>query len=210
MLWQTWSGNVTLYYICINNGSFFEASVSPIGTLAISSWEWKIKSPGLRSPANSSKTLIVVPLANFVRGWLCCLGFLAKINFTGAVVTCCFPFLVLPYLAKRQRYKDDFFKLQPSLFKASVSWSKVLTVLTAINSSLPTCFSSSCDFFESFTSVCCLLAWILRFWFTGNISCRLRAVSFCFRSALLLSVASLNVMSLQSLCERCPRSRFRY
>ena len=164
--------------------------------------------------------------------WFWCFTFLAEINFTGAVVTCRFPSLVIPFLNRRQRYRDDLFKLQPSLFKASVSWSKVLTVrmisdprllwtvepeiafreIAEINSSLSAYFSSSyCNFFKSFAPVCSLIAWTLRFWFTRNFYCRLRAASFCFRFVwYFLSVVSLDLIFLRSLCESCPRSLFRY
>ena len=56
-----------------------------------------------------------------------------------------------------------------------------------------------------------LIAWILHFWFTQNFCYRLHAASFCYRSVLyFLRLASLNVVYLRSLCESCPKSRFRY
>ena len=74
---------------------------------------------------------------------------------------------------------------------------------------MPTCFSFSYDFFESFPLICSSIDSILRFWFTQDFCCRLRSASFCFSFALyILSVASLDVISLRSLCESCPRSRF--
>ena len=117
------------------------------------------------------------------------------------------------------------------LFKALVNWCKVLTVhiisdwclswaaepevaileIAVINSSLPTCFSSSCNFFESFALLYSSVAWIFGFGFTQNFCFHLCAASFCFRSALyFLSVASLGVIFLWSLCESFPRSHFQY
>ena len=65
-------------------------------------------------------------------------------------------------------------------------------------------------FLQPFWKFCfSLVAWILHFWFTQNFCYRLHAASFCYRSVLyFLSLASLNVVSLRSLCER--KSRFRY
>ena len=146
-----------------------------------------------------------------MHGWLWLLEFSVEINFAGAVATCHFPSLVLPFLGRRRRYTDYFFKLQPSLVKALANWSKVLTVpiifdgrlswsgeaeiaiweIAAINSSLSTCFSSSCHFFESFAPVCSAIAWIVGFWFLRNFCYRLCEASFCFRFVLHFLCLSL-------------------
>ena len=117
------------------------------------------------------------------------------------------------------------------LFKASVSWSKVLNdrvisdrrrlwaaepetairEIAAINSSLSSWIFSSCDFFRSYALVCSSATWIWRYWFTRNFSCCLRAASFCFRFAFyFLSVASLVPISILSLNKSCSMSRFLY
>ena len=64
-------------------------------------------SHGPRSPANSSKALMVA-LAKFVQGWFWCLEFLAEINLTGAIATCCFPSLVIEFLARRMSKQTIF------------------------------------------------------------------------------------------------------
>ena len=57
-----------LYSMCISKGACFDAAVIPIGTLALSSYEWNVTSRGPRSPANSSKALMVA-LAKLMHGW---------------------------------------------------------------------------------------------------------------------------------------------
>ena len=130
-----------------------------------------------------------------------------------------FPFSCSFIFGNETEVHDDLFKLEPSLFQALVSWSKDLTVRiisdrrlfwaainSAINSSLSTCFLLLATFPKVFPPVCASIDWALHFWFSQSFCYRLLRVSFCFRSALhFLSVASLEVISLQWFCESCPR-----
>ena len=99
---ESWSDKMTLYSMSISKGACIDAAVIPIRTLALPSCEWNATSRGPRSPANSSKALVVA-LAKFVHGWFLCFEFLAEINLTGVFVTCRFPSLGIEFLGRRRR-----------------------------------------------------------------------------------------------------------
>ena len=98
----SWSGKMILYSMYISKGACFDAAVKLWPCCVVNGI-----SHGPRSPANSSKALMVA-LAKFVQGWFWCLEFLAEINLTGAIATCCFPSLVIEFLARRMSKQTIF------------------------------------------------------------------------------------------------------
>ena len=87
---KSWLGSLTLYSTCITNGARLFAAVSPIGTLALLSWEWNITSAGSRNPAPFSKCWII-ERANIAPTLLLPLEFSEQRSFTRVVFACLFP-----------------------------------------------------------------------------------------------------------------------
>ena len=185
---------MTWYSMYISKGACFDAAVITIGTLALSSCEWNVTSHGPRSPANSSKALVVV-LAKFVHGWFWCFEFLAEINLTGSVLTCPFPSLVIEFLGRFHWATDPEMTIREMAVISSLLWASL---------------SASRDNFKSFSPVCFSVSISLPFWLFWDFCCSLRLSSFRFRSALcFFKVASLEEILFRSFCKSCPMSRSR-
>ena len=152
----------------------------PIGTLALSSCEWNVTSRGPRSPANSSKALLVV-LAKFVDGWFWCFEFLAEINLNGSVLICPFPSLVTEFLGRFSWATDPEMTIREMALISSLLWASL---------------SASRDCFKSFSPVCFSVSISLPFWLFWNFCCRLRLSSF----VLGLPYAFLNLLHLMKSC----------
>ena len=164
----------------------------------------------IRTSANSSKELIVA-LTNLADGWNC--------YAFGAVLTCSLLSLAFTLsCGSNRKYTDDLFSSRHSLFKASASWSSVLTErfkserriwcaakphwfwkwqrLTLRQSFNPECFS-----IVSTLPLTFFLNFCWRFW---DISLLLRLAGY-FRNFYPLSF-----ISFLSFSANCPLSRFPY
>ena len=118
------SGSV--YSICTKSGDYLLAAVRPMCTFTLLTCECNVTWTGPRISAKSSSALIL-PLVNFVVGWLLWFEFFADTNFTGAVVTWRWPSLN-EFFARKLKYTAELLSSHLSQFNAEVNWSRVVTV----------------------------------------------------------------------------------
>ena len=129
---KSWSNNVTWYSMGMNlELACLHCSGQPNRDFSFVILWMKLHFRRSKNTASSSSDLIDA-LANFIDGCETCFEFWDLQSLTGAVFTWFFPSTVLSFRCNKWRYTEERFNSNTSRFKASVSWSRVLTILITL------------------------------------------------------------------------------